>query len=200
MIARLTGKLLEKGLDAVVIEASGVGYEVFVPMRVLDFLPAVGDLASLHIVTNVREDAIQLFGFASGAERRLFQRLTTVSGIGPKLALSALGTYSPAEFQAAVVKGDEKAISRIPGVGKKMAQRILLEIGEKVALMDLEGVTAAARASRHSSAEMDELFLALLDLGYSRKQAEETSAKLAPKAEGKSTEALVRMALALLRS
>ena len=139
MIARLTGTLAAKSLDTIILDVGGVGYELFVPLSVMESLANLGDRATLAVHTLVREDAITLYGFATSADRLLFQRLMTVSGVGPKLALQALSVYSGAELQTALVTSDERSLMRISGIGKKTAQRMLLELSEKVALMDLGG-------------------------------------------------------------
>lgn len=198
MIARLTGILASKSLDSIVLDVGGVGYELFVPLSVMESLSHVGDRATLAVHTLVREDAITLYGFATTADRLLFQRLMTVSGVGPKLALQALSVYSGAELQAAIVAGDERALTRISGIGKKTAQRMLLELSEKVALMDLGG--APTSAGTPASRTVSDLVLGLLDLGYGRKQADEVALKLKSQAEeGAAVEVLLREALKLLR-
>ena len=198
MSARLTGILASKSLDSIVLDVGGVGYELFVPLSVMEALSHVGDRATLAVHTLVREDAITLYGFATTADRLLFQRLMTVSGEGPKLALQALSVYSGAELQAAIVAGDERALTRISGIGKKTAQRMLLELSEKVALMDLGG--GVASTATPASRAVSDLVLGLLDLGYGRKQADEVALKLKSQAEaGAAVEVLLREALKLLR-
>lgn len=198
MIARLTGTLAAKSLDTIVLDVGGVGYELFVPLSVMESLAQIGDRATLAVHTLVREDAITLYGFATPADRLLFQRLMTVSGVGPKLALQALSVYTGAELQTAIVSGDERALTRISGIGKKTAQRMLLELSEKVALMDLGGNTSATAPA--ASRLVSDLVLGLLDLGFTRKQADDAALKLKGRAdEGAPVEALLREALKLLR-
>lgn len=198
MIARLTGTLAAKSLDTIILDVGGVGYELFVPLSVMDSLAQLGDKATLAVHTLVREDAITLYGFATSADRLLFQRLMTVSGVGPKLALQALSVYTGAELQSAIVSGDERALTRISGIGKKTAQRMLLELSEKVALMDLGGSVSAATPA--ASRAVSDLVLGLLDLGFTRKQADDTALKLKARAEeGAAVEVLLREALKLLR-
>ena len=198
MIARLTGTLAAKSLDSIVLDVGGVGYELFVPLSVMESLAQLGDRATLAVHTLVREDAITLYGFATPADRLLFQRLMTVSGVGPKLALQALSVYTGAELQTAIVSGDERALTRISGIGKKTAQRMLLELSEKVALMDLGGNTSATAPA--ASRLVSDLVLGLLDLGFTRKQADDAALKLKGRAdEGAPVEALLREALKLLR-
>ncbi len=198
MIARLTGTLAAKSLDTIILDVGGVGYELFVPLSVMESLANLGDRATLAVHTLVREDAITLYGFATSADRLLFQRLMTVSGVGPKLALQALSVYSGAELQTALVTSDERSLMRISGIGKKTAQRMLLELSEKVALMDLGG--GAASAPVGSSRVVSDLVLGLLDLGFTRKQADDAAIKLKGRAdEGVAVEVLLREALRLLR-
>lgn len=198
MIARLTGTLAAKSLDTIILDVGGVGYELFVPLSVMESLANLGDRATLSVHTLVREDAITLYGFATSADRLLFQRLMTVSGVGPKLALQALSVYTGAELQTALVTSDERSLMRISGIGKKTAQRMLLELSEKVALMDLGG--GADSAPVGSSRVVSDLVLGLLDLGFTRKQADDAAIKLKGRAEeGVAVEVLLREALRLLR-
>ncbi len=198
MIARLTGTLAAKSLDTIILDVGGVGYELFVPLSVMESLANLGDRATLAVHTLVREDAITLYGFATSADRLLFQRLMTVSGVGPKLALQALSVYTGVELQTALVTSDERSLMRISGIGKKTAQRMLLELSEKVALMDLGGGEASAQVG--SSRVVSDLVLGLLDLGFTRKQADDAAIKLKGRAdEGVAVEVLLREALRLLR-
>ncbi len=198
MIARLTGTLAAKSLDTIILDVGGVGYELFVPLSVMESLANLGDRATLAVHTLVREDAITLYGFATSADRLLFQRLMTVSGVGPKLALQALSVYTGVELQTALVTSDERSLMRISGIGKKTAQRMLLELSEKVALMDLGGGAASAQVG--SSRVVSDLVLGLLDLGFTRKQADDAAIKLKGRAdEGVAVEVLLREALRLLR-
>lgn len=198
MIARLTGTLAAKSLDTIILDVGGVGYELFVPLSVMESPVQLGDKATLAVHTLVREDAITLYGFATSSDRLLFQRLMTVSGVGPKLALQALSVYTGAELQTAIVSGDERALTRISGIGKKTAQRMLLELSEKVALMDLGGSIPATTPA--ASRVVSDLVLGLLDLGFTRKQADDTALKLKVRAdEGAAVEVLLREALKLLR-
>lgn len=198
MIARLTGTLAAKSLDTIILDVGGVGYELFVPLSVMESLANLGDRATLSVHTLVREDAITLYGFATSADRLLFQRLMTVSGVGPKLALQALSVYTGVELQTALVTSDERSLMRISGIGKKTAQRMLLELSEKVALMDLG--SGAASAPVGSSRVVSDLVLGLLDLGFTRKQADDAAIKLKGRAdEGVAVEVLLREALRLLR-
>jgi len=201
LIARLTGTIADKGADHCILDVQGVGYLVHLPLLDLERLPPIGDPGEVYVHTHVREDALQLFGFASRGAKQLFERLISVTGVGPKLALSALSVLEPAELQAALIAGDARTLGRIPGVGRKTAQRLALELGEKVAGLDLGGTGAAMSASAASNAALDDLALALANLGFATKQTERVLDALRPKAaEGADLEALLREALALLRS
>ncbi len=172
MIGRLSGVVLEKRPDRALVDASGVGYELHVPLRTYAALPAVGERASLHVHTHVREDAILLFGFATVEERELFERLITVSGIGPRLALVVLSGLPVPELVVAIAAQDAKRLSSIPGVGKKLAERLGLELKDKVA-----GIVAGAAAGSPGGAGgaaglTEDAVGALLNLGYRRPQAE----------------------------
>ena len=163
MIAHLKGTLIESQPGRVVLEVHGVGYEVFVPMTTFHSLPDVGSDVSIGICTHVREDLIQLYGFGTLAERTIFEKLTAISGIGPRLALVILSGDSVAELIAAFKTNDVGRLTRIPGVGKKTAERILLEMRDKLR----EFVAPSSR----TRAETDVLS-ALENLGYGRGLAE----------------------------
>ena len=132
MIARLRGELIESTFTDCVIEAGGVGYEVLIPVSTFEKLPRPGAEATLLIHTQVREDAITLYGFATAAERDLFRRLIGVSGVGGKLALNILSGMPVETFRAAVAGGDVKLLSRISGIGKRTAERMVLELHDKL--------------------------------------------------------------------
>ena len=166
MIAWLRGRLLDKQPTRLVVDVHGVGYDIAVPVSTF---AAVGDLGSevtLRIHTHVREDALALYGFETAFELRVFERLIGVSGIGPKLALAVLSGIEAPEFVGAVQRGDVARLTRIPGVGKKTAERICLELKEK--LPPLEDAGAAAPRVPPADALRHDLVSALLNLGYHR--------------------------------
>ena len=197
MIAWLSGQVRAKGLDSVVVDVGGVGYQLLVSLRTLERMSPVGEATELSVYTHVREDAIQLFGFGNDGERRIFLELLSVSGVGPKTALSALSLYPVDELRSIVVDGDLTRLCRVSGIGKKTAQRILLELGEKLRGVDVDG----AAGGLTKSALLDDLRLALADLGYTSRQAEKLTESLAPKArDGASLEELLKEALGLVRS
>jgi len=197
LIARLKGLIADKGIDSVVIDVGGVGYEVRVSLRALQALPPVAEPAEVHVHTHVREDAIVLYGFQTHGAKRLFRRLIGVSGLGPKLALNALSVYTAAELQSAITTADVPRLTRIAGVGKKTAQRVALELGDKLGDLDLGG----GPTTPHASATLTDLRGALQDLGFTQKQSDTVITALEPSAaDGASIEALLKEALALLRS
>lgn len=173
MIGRLTGMLNEKRPPTVVVDVNGIGYEVDVPMSTFFLLPATGNMVTLHTHLVVREDAHLLFGFASDEERRVFRQLLKISGVGTRTALSLLSGLSVSELYQAVSSQDGARLTRIPGIGKKTAERLLLELRDKLAA---GGTTVAAGGT--ASARGDALN-ALISLGYSEKEAVNALGKLA---------------------
>ena len=180
MIGYLAGVLREKTPARVVVDVSGVGYEVFVPLSTFTELPEDGKTVALRVHTHVRDDAIVLYGFQSARERSAFELLIRTSGIGPKLALNILSGMEPNRLLAAVATGDIEALRRIPGVGLKTAERIVVELRERAAQLALESGPlgserpAPAPGGTHDpGSELQEQALsALLNLGYTRAQAQ----------------------------
>jgi Holliday junction DNA helicase RuvA len=172
VIAFLSGQILHKEQESVVVDVQGVGYEVHVSSRTLGSLPPPGGKAALHIYTNVREDAITLYGFPDSGEKRLFLLLNTVSGIGPKLALAILSGMEPAAFCGAVSLKDVKRLTALPGVGKKTAERLCMELADK-----MQTFAAQPQAARASAPPVSEGFAlhdaasALINLGYPQETA-----------------------------
>jgi Holliday junction DNA helicase RuvA len=192
MIAHLRGRLLTKEPNRAIVEAAGVGYELAISIPTYSELPNAGAEVSLHVHTHVREDAIALFGFLRADEKRLFERLISVSGIGPKLAITILSGMS-AEFLVAAIKGnDVAALTKVPGIGKKTAERMVLELRDKLAAF------AAAPAKPPASAVEDDVLSALTNLGYQQQAAEKAIAAAAG-SEKASFEALFKAAMAQLR-
>ena len=149
MISHLRGTLLEKHPNPVVVDVQGVGYEVTIPVSAYSSLPAAGAEVALHIHTHVREDALVLFGFVSAADKALFEKLISVSGIGPKLAMTALSGLAAADLVAAIRNGAVEQLVQIPGVGKKTAERMVLELRDK---LDSIGLPARAAGAAHRRA------------------------------------------------
>ncbi|MBR4956157.1 MAG: Holliday junction branch migration protein RuvA [Lentisphaeria bacterium] len=199
MIARLRGSLLESSYTACVIEAGGVGYEAASPLSTFEKLPHTGEEVSLFIHTQVREDAISLFGFATAEERALFRLLISVSGIGGKLALNVLSAMPAANFCQAVTSGDIKMLSRINGIGRRTAERLVVELKEKLSDFSSTPAGIPAAAPEVMSA-MSDAALALEQLGYKREEIDKVLRKLSAKLpeDGAGCENLLRKALQLL--
>jgi Holliday junction DNA helicase RuvA len=168
MIAMLRGRLLEKSPNRVIVECGGVGYEAAISVATFTALPAEGAEARLHIYTHVREDQISLFGFAEPQEKRLFEKLLTISGIGPKLAITVLSGIDASRLVAAIRAGDHATLTKIPGIGKKTAERVVLELKDK--LDDMAAAPAGGGIS-HGAAS-DDVLSAMVNLGYARPAAE----------------------------
>jgi len=175
MIAKLTGRVDFAGRDHAVIDVNGVGYLVRCPARALAALPPVGETVSLAIETLVREDAIDLYGFAEAAERDWFRLLMTVQGVGPKAALSLLSALNPADLAAAIAAEDKTALTRADGVGPKLATRLAMELKDKVGTMTLGRALASAPTASAVPAGGDaaaaDAVSALVNLGYRRPEA-----------------------------
>ena len=171
MIARLSGTLVDKHVQRIVIDVSGVGYEVQVPLSTFYAAGDIGARVALRIHTHVREDALQLFGFATPLEQELFERLITVSGIGPKLALAVLSGIETGELVKAIRAGDVARLTRTPGVGRKTAERLILELKDR---MPQDGDGSAAEQADAPASVRDDALSALLNLGYQRQHVEKT--------------------------
>lgn len=167
MIALLRGIVAESNFSGCILDVHGVGYEVAIPLSTFDKLPQPGGEATLHIQTQVREDAITLFGFATPEEKELFRKLINVSGIGGKLALNVLSTMPVAVFCSAIATGDVKALSRIGGIGRRTAERLIVELRDKLTADGAGSVFASPGAAQTASAAGDAA-LALEQLGFKR--------------------------------
>lgn len=194
MIAHLSGVIKSRATNMVVVDVGGVGYEVFVPLSTFYALPEEQRRTDLHVYTHVREDAILLFGFATQLEKNLFLMLISVSGIGPKLAVNILSGIGPDELLAAVAGGDALRLQAIPGIGKKTAERIALEIRERAAKLRSGPEPVSVRPSGGREL-FEDARSALINLGYPAKQAsaavDKAAARLAaPTLEGLITESL----------
>ncbi|MBF0453856.1 MAG: Holliday junction branch migration protein RuvA [Magnetococcales bacterium] len=178
MIAQLRGKVALKEPGEMVLDVGGVGYRLFIPLSTYERLPAVDEPFQLLTITQVREDAFHLYGFSTAAERNLFTLLNNVNGIGAKLALSALSTLPPETLTAAIARQDVALLSSIPGVGKKTAQRIIMELREKLPILDPSDNRApsqngAKTAPPPPASLREEVLSALVNLGYRRVEAEQ---------------------------
>lgn len=181
MIAMLTGQLVSKGTDQVIIEvAGGIGYRVLIPLSTFYSLPDEGTI-KLHIHTHVREDALLLYGFLTADERALFILLLSVAGVGPKLALNILSHASPRDLRQAIAGSDVKRLATLPGIGKKSAERLVLELKEKINKLDLSG-DALDRGQNLAIApapdQSEDALSALLNLGYKEAQARKALASI----------------------
>ena len=207
MIGRLTGMVASESPDGtVVIDVNGVGYEVLTPLGTLGRCTPDGGRVTLQIHTHVREDAIVLFGFSDDRERSAFRLLTSVAGVGPKIAIGILGSLPSTELVGAVARADVKRLQAVPGVGKKIAERLALELKDKLAAGVLShasgsatSMPAVAPAPFRSNAPMRPLVDALLRLGFKPLEAERAAAELQGR-ETESLEVLVREALRVLTS
>jgi len=196
MITFLDGKLVSALPTQATVDVNGVGYEVFIPLSSYDKLPVAGQ--SIRILTHlaVREDAHILYGFMSAAERDLFRLLVNnVSGIGPKLALAVLSGMSVTNFKTAVVNSDIAAISKISGLGKKTAERIVLELKDKLGVAAAWEAATAAHAPTPEQEQANEAVLALIALGYKQVDAHKAVRDLQAQGQVKSAEELVKLAL-----
>ena len=192
MIAHLRGTLLNKHPNQVVVETAGVGYEVNISVPTFSELPANGTEVALHIHTHVREDVIALYGFLRPAEKVLFEKLMTVSGIGAKLAITILSGMAADEMAAAIRSNDLARLTKIPGIGKKTAERMVLELRDK--LPQATGTSTPAVPTM--SAMEEDVLSALVNLGYQRAVAEKALASIVKNGKSGSFDAMFREALA----
>lgn len=170
MIAHLRGKLIHKQPGQAIVETGGgVGYEVTIPIPTFTSLPSLGEPVALHIHTQVREDQIALFGFHEIDEKRLFERLIGVTGVGPRLAITLLSGLTPERAVSAIRAQDHASLTRIPGVGKKLAERLVLELKDK-----LDDFAVAPAVSVVRGAAVEDVLSALTNLGYQRAAAEKS--------------------------
>lgn len=196
MIARLTGMLLSKSPQSVIIDAAGVGYQAFIPLSTFYQLPDEMERVSLHVYTHVREDTLHLFGFQTELEKKTFLLLISVSGIGPKLALNILSGIGFEDLLGAIVMADPERIAAVPGVGKKTSQRITLELRDKASLLS-EDIDLRPRERieiRHKEI-FDDALSALSNLGYSSRDAKRALEHVLRTDEEVNLEALLKEAL-----
>ena len=174
MIARLSGTVLDLRTDRLVLDVGGVGYDLAIPLGTFSALPPAGEKATVHVHTHVREDALSLFGFATSQEKYVFERLISVSGIGPKVALTVLSGLPLPELVGAIATQNARVLATIPGVGKKLAERLGLELKEKLAGF---GAGAGAPSSTGKASAVEDAIGALENLGYKLAQAEQAVEK-----------------------
>jgi len=199
MIAYVSGKLVEKKPTEVVLDVQGLGYRILIPTSTYESLPATGERATLYTHHHVREDAILLYGFAGKPERTLFETLIGVSGIGPKLALAVLSAMGPAELRDHIAGGDVRVLTNIPGVGRKTAERMIVELRDRMQALELigaEGGSPLSGGSDARAAARADALAALESLGYSRATAEKNLRKVLRDNPGlHAADEMVRLAL-----
>lgn len=196
MIAFLRGVVHEKHPNQIIVDVGGVGYELTIPISTYSTLPDIGGEVRLRVHTHVREDAISLFGFHSAPEKNLFEKLIGVSGIGPKLAVTVLSGLAAPDLITAIRSGDVQTLVRVPGIGKKTAERIVLELREKV---DIGAPAPGPAAKPAHSPDEEDVISALMNFGANRASAEAAVAKARQQAPNSNFEDLFRTALRLLR-
>jgi Holliday junction DNA helicase RuvA len=196
MIAHLRGKLLSKLPHQAIVEAAGVGYDVAISVSTFTALPAEHTDVALHIHTQVREDTLSLFGFLTRDEKRIFERLITVSGVGPKLAITIQSGLNTERLVTAIRGQDHAMLVKVPGVGKKLAERLVVELKDK-----LEDMAIATPAMQSAGPAADDVLSALVNLGYNRPAAQKAieHAVAKDKSAGEDFEHLFRAALAAIR-
>ena len=200
MIAHLSGTLLSKQATSVILDVSGVGYEVSIPLSTFYELEDPGSNVQLRIYTHVREDALQLYGFKTARERELFLRLISVSGIGPKLGITLLSGMSADEMIASIRTNNLAKLTLIPGVGRKTAERLVMELRDKVTSLSVEveedlGVKTDAAAVPSEDSMRADALSALLNLGYQRNAAEKAVSAAMSESEDVSVESILRSSL-----
>ena len=189
MIAHLSGTLLDKQVQRLIVDVNGVGYDVHVPLSTFYGVGDVGAQVSLRIHTHVREESLQLFGFATVLEQLLFERLIGISGIGPKVALAVLSGIEPADLIRAIRGGDLARLTSIPGVGRKTAERVVVELKDRIAKLTVD---PGASIPAPGDAVRDDLLSALANLGYQRAAAEKAVDRVFDKASSREFEPLLR--------
>jgi holliday junction DNA helicase RuvA len=199
MIAHIKGLLLKKSTNAIIIDNCGIGYEVITPLSTFYTLPDEGKDLSLHIYTHVREDALILFGFTSELEKTIFKLLISVSGIGPKLGINILSGIGPEELLLAIARGDIMKLQSIPGIGKKTAERLALELKDKA--LKVRGGTEAQPSIisvQQDKGIFDDALSALVNLGYPSKSANSAVEKACSNLKDITLEGVIKEALKLL--
>jgi holliday junction DNA helicase RuvA len=192
MIVQLTGKLASKLPDHCIVDVSGVGYGVQLSLATFSALPEIGEVLKLEIYTHVREDQLNLFGFASPEEKDLFKKLISISGVGPKMALGILSGLPTTQLVKAIGSEDRDRLTKIPGVGKKTAERIIIELKDKISID--HSIITSTPGSELIANRLDGAISALVNLGYKQQTAEDCLKKLKP-SEAAPIEEIIRLAL-----
>lgn len=187
MIAHIQGGLNFKSPEYLIIDVDGIGYEVQVPLTTFYDLPEVGSTVALHIHTHVREDALQLYGFKSREEKQLFVRLMSVAGIGPRLAVNILSGITPVELAETLLQGDLARLISIPGVGRKTAERMMVELRDKVSTFVLSPDLALPAKQTADEAMVEDAFSALVNLGYKKGVAKRAIEEAQQRLQGEAT-------------
>ena len=196
MIASLTGTLRRKATDYLIVDVAGVGYQVSLPLSTYCHLPNDGEEVTLYIHTHVREDSLALFGFLTEAEKELFLLLLGISGIGPKLALAVLSGFSVPDIVRAINTSDDSRLCSVPGIGKKTAARIVLELKDRIKL--LAPPASFQEQDTDASGDMEDAISALVNLGYKKQFVDEALGKIRSNRPGLSLEELIREGLSVL--
>lgn len=187
MIAHIQGRLHFKSPEYLIIDVDGIGYQVQVPLTTFYDLPDVGSTVALHIHTHVREDALKLYGFGSQEERTLFVRLMSVAGIGPRLAVNILSGITPTELADSIIQGNLTRIVAIPGVGRKTAERIMVEMRDKLPALAAEQDAAMPTKRAAAEAMIEDALSALVNLGYKKGVAQRAIEKAQKRLQGEIT-------------
>lgn len=195
MIAHLKGRLLHKSPVSLVVDVQGVGYEVFIPLTAYYQLPECGATIALFIHTHLREESLKLFGFLNAEEKQMFELLIRISKVGPKIALAILSGMTAQDLTQAVFNNDISTLNTIPGVGRKTAERLALELKDKLSEMNLQPQTVAATGSAPGNGLRDDAVSALVNLGYKKAQAEQALRKVWRDEARPSLEELIRDSL-----
>jgi Holliday junction DNA helicase RuvA len=198
VIARLAGRVVEKGEDTAILDVGGVGYLVHLSAASLLALPPRGEQAALRVITHLRQDALDLFGFATAEEEDVFRALLDVKGVGPRAAQNILSGIEPRDLARAVAQGDVARLTKVPGVGKKTAERLVVELKEKLVALARAAGPATGRAEGEGGV-LEQLATALVNLGYKPAQAGQVAEALRDRAEGRGLDELLREALKAMR-
>jgi Holliday junction DNA helicase RuvA len=199
MIARLQGVLIAKRVEGIIVDVHGVGYQVFVPLSTYYTLPDVEQPVTLLTTMYIREDAWRLYGFATQEEQALFDLLVSVSSIGPRLALNMLSSVAPPDLQQAILGADIATLQAIPGIGRKTAERVILELKDKIVHLEMSPVGRVQKSPAADDQLLGDVISALLNLGYKRGEAEKAVQAVRDKGDGTVVlETLLKDALRLL--